>query len=167
MQSWTKIVGTLSIFIIRWSHLFVMKDTKAHGVDNIIFLHLQNFAKTDRLVKTWDMYNSISFDWWKQIQINVSMQCKEESLLFPKHTSYKSKSALSCPATVVQPLVILLCRACPAAVRQTHPLQLCTMSLLFLKRGSISAQTQRTDKTVDAHKIQFPLHHIKVHHSFF
>lgn len=40
------------------------------------------------------------------------------------------------------------------------------MRLLYSWQASLSAQTQCREKTVDTHKMQFPLHHIKAHHIF-
>lgn len=40
------------------------------------------------------------------------------------------------------------------------------MRLLYSWQASLSAQTPRTEKTVDTHKIQFPLHHAEAHRSF-
>lgn len=57
-----------------------------------------------------------------------------------------------------------LYRACSADDLETkaaliHPLQRCTMRLLYSRQASLSAQTQCIEKTVDTHKTQFPLHH--------
>lgn len=40
------------------------------------------------------------------------------------------------------------------------------MRLLYSWQASLSVQTQCIEKTVDTHKIQFPLHHIEAHRNF-
>ena len=40
------------------------------------------------------------------------------------------------------------------------------MRLLYSWQASLSAQTPCTEKTVDTHKIQFPLHHTEAHRNF-